>query len=459
MKKSALMEGLLGLAFMVAMNFLFFSGNLGFFGVNPHPYLLVVLLIATRYGVWAGAWTGLLAAGTMVGMVFLGQPDLLPGQFITLRNFATPILFLAVGVVFGEIREGQKRKEVSLETELEELKESSEELAARYEALGSAKDEVDSRVVSQEHTLSTLYEAAQGLKSLEEKDIYPAVLGLLEEFLSIEASSIYLMKDGVLKREAMRDSGEPGNRPGEIVPDGGLVGQTMTRKETVALNRYIASGEPEAARGLQPAIVAPIMNSKNEVQGILQVEKLPFLKFNHNTIRMTALLADWCGAAVANARTYQSAEDGNISDPSTGAYKYRYFQTRFEEEFGRARRYNLPLSLLVLDLLDFQQIADAEKEKFLPVFTGLVRQHVRNVDLLFHDQTGSRYYLVLTNTPLKGAEVALKKITREIEAFKFKPYPDQERHLALTSRAAQLDEKMGSPEELVKRVEEGLSEN
>ena len=43
-------------------------------------------------------------------------------------------------------------------------------------------------------------------------------------------------------------------------------------------------------------------------------------------------------------------EKENIMDPLIGIYNRRYLDRRLEEEFQRARRYGLPLAILVLDI-------------------------------------------------------------------------------------------------------------
>lgn len=57
-------------------------------------------------------------------------------------------------------------------------------------------------------------------------------------------------------------------------------------------------------------------------------------------------------------RRMSALEQENITDATMGIHNRRYFEQRLREEFDRARRYNLPLSLLMIDIDNFKQIND-----------------------------------------------------------------------------------------------------
>jgi hypothetical protein len=47
-----------------------------------------------------------------------------------------------------------------------------------------------------------------------------------------------------------------------------------------------------------------------------------------------------------------------VTDPLTGLYNRRLFNEAFEKELNRARRYGLPLALVILDLHRFKEVND-----------------------------------------------------------------------------------------------------
>lgn len=52
-------------------------------------------------------------------------------------------------------------------------------------------------------------------------------------------------------------------------------------------------------------------------------------------------------------------EDENITDPLMGIYNRRYLDRRLEEEIQRARRYDVPFSVFLLDIDHFKEVNDA----------------------------------------------------------------------------------------------------
>ena len=451
--KSEYTGSILGLAVLVAVNFLWFSHNPGFAGVHPHPFWLVVLPMAARYGFRAGAASGFFAGLTLLGMQQLGHPHQSLRTLLALSNLTLPILLVAGGILLGEIREAQKKRYQALANEFQHLTAVHEDLSRRYEALNRAKQELDTHIISQEQTLTTVYEAAKGLKSMEEEDIIPTVVEIMVDFLSAEACSVYLLTEDRMVLAAGRDpEGEFHRRP-ELSLDEGMVAEAVTSRRTVSLNTLTPSTDFIKLAGDGIVICVPLFNSKKQVLGVLNIEKLPFIKFNPQTVRLASIIGEWCGSAIENARTYQDTRDKNISDDITGAYTYTYFLKRLQEEFLRARRYGQELSLIAFEIVDFQAIDKGHQQDILTVVSLVFKNKLRAVDLFFHDHDASRYFIILPGTPLAGVQVVNRKMIEEIEAFKFRPYQDNDsRSLSIRTGITAFVKTMQQPDEMIKQA-------
>ena len=452
LRKSEYTGSILGLAVLVAANFIWFSGNPGFAGINPHPYWLVVLPIAARYGFRAGAVSGVMAALTLLAMQKLSHPERILSQFLEIENLTLPILFVSGGVLLGELRESQIRRYQALKDTLQTLMAAHKDLTHRYDALNRAKQELDTHIISQEQTLTTVYEAAKGLKSLEEEDIFPGVVEIMVDFLSAEACSIYMLSEGRLLLSASQDPPSGFERRRELSLDEGMAATAIASRRTVSLNALTPSKDFSKLAATGIVICVPLLNSKNQVLGVLNIEKLPFIKFNPQTVRLASIIGEWCGSAIENARTYKDTRDRNISDDVTGAYTYIYFLKRLREEFMRAQRYGQALSLITFEIIDFTEIEDGHQQDILTVISLVFKNKLRAVDLFFHDREASRYFIVLPGTPLAGAHVVNCKMIEEIEAFKFRPYRDENRALSIRTGVAVFDSDMEQPEDLIAQV-------
>ena len=79
-------------------------------------------------------------------------------------------------------------------------------------------------------------------------------------------------------------------------------------------------------------------------------------------------------------------EEQSITDPLMGVYNRRHLDRRLEEELGKAKRYGLPLSALLLDLDHFKTINDehghAVGDEVLRAFGNLLLDAVRKADIV-----------------------------------------------------------------------------
>ena len=122
------------------------------------------------------------------------------------------------------------------------------------------------------------------------------------------------------------------------------------------------------------------------------------------------------------------------------------------EEFARSRRYGHALSLIVFEIVAFNEINRQQRDDILTVLSLIFQNKLRRVDLVFHDREDWRDILVLPGTPLKGAQVVNTKIAQEIMAFKFRPYSDPDRELAIQSGVVTLDSDMANASEFIEQA-------
>jgi len=404
-----IVEALLGFALITAVNVMWFRANLGFVGVSPHPYWAVVLLLASRYGFLAGLFSGIVSAALAIGLSIIGRQGTTIYELWKLL-LGEPVLFIAVGCTLGEISQTIKSRYEALLDEHEELKETFDKLRERYDAVVKAKQEVDTRILSQEQTLTTMHETAQALRSLSEGELYPAALDMVAKFLGAEASSIYLFEDGHLKLKAVHGELQNRTRPESLLPDEGLLGRAFTSTHVASANVLLEMYEKGVLPDGDALIAAPLLTSSRKVLGVLSIERLPFLKFNSQTIRMAEVFAGWCADALENALLYTDTKSKTITDDITGAYTINYMNARLLEECARARRYKTDLAMIILDILGYVDYSEDEQREILTQLSKALKTLLRNIDLLFSGDVPGRYIILMPNTPLVGAKVVGGKI-------------------------------------------------
>ncbi|MCX6364233.1 MAG: diguanylate cyclase [Actinobacteria bacterium] len=125
--------------------------------------------------------------------------------------------------------------------------------------------------------------------------------------------------------------------------------------------------------------------------------------FSANEIELARGIGEQAALAFQNARLYRSLQEQADTDGLTGLCNYRRFRERLYDEFVRARRYNLPLTLLMIDIDDFKAfnddyghlIGDEVLRIVAKILQGGLRQHI---DLAAR-YGGEEFTVMLPNTP------------------------------------------------------------
>ncbi|MEW6096073.1 MAG: GGDEF domain-containing protein [bacterium] len=115
----------------------------------------------------------------------------------------------------------------------------------------------------------------------------------------------------------------------------------------------------------------------------------------------------------------------DIKDELTNFFNYTYFQLRLSEEMTRAKRYNLPISLLVIDIdhstneeISVGSLNKILKRKltFLAEISNRINTQLRKIDIPARYSANS-IAIILTMTDKKGAFVLGKRIHKAINSY------------------------------------------
>jgi diguanylate cyclase (GGDEF)-like protein len=121
-----------------------------------------------------------------------------------------------------------------------------------------------------------------------------------------------------------------------------------------------------------------------------------------------------------------------ITDELTGLFTYRYFEVYLNNELERSKRYNLPLSLVIMDIDHFKKVNDTYGHEtgntVLRAIAEVFRKNSRKADLLFR-YGGEEFCIILTHTLKGGGFSYAEKMRHKIEELRF----TGEKNLRVTS--------------------------
>jgi diguanylate cyclase (GGDEF)-like protein/PAS domain S-box-containing protein len=195
-------------------------------------------------------------------------------------------------------------------------------------------------------------------------------------------------------------------------------------------------------------------------------ETVGFLNLDHNQVgfyhaehaKRLQAFASLAAIALENARLFDKVNELATHDGLTGINNRRHFFNLATIEIQRAVRYNIPLSLLIIDIDRFKQVNDTFGHQLgdvtLQKLAGLFQTVVRDIDISGR-YGGDEFCLLMPET---DAQDALKAAERLLEAIRGLEIPTSQgvQHITVSIGIATLFEKQISFDDLLQQADEAL---
>lgn len=160
-----------------------------------------------------------------------------------------------------------------------------------------------------------------------------------------------------------------------------------------------------------------------------------------------------------NARLFDRVRDLSLRDGLTGLYNHRHSMEVVTEEFSRASRYGIPLSLLMIDLDHFKSFNDENGhpagDAALRAVGRLLSDAVRTVDHVGR-YGGEEFLVILSHTDDESARLTAERLRSLLEAHSFGTGPASRHITASIGVATYPGASARSPVELLKEADRAL---
>jgi diguanylate cyclase (GGDEF)-like protein len=398
---SSLLDTVVFLALLTVVNLVWFRHVPAFRSYPLHPYLLPIALVGLFYGFREGVASVLVAnAFYSVQLSLAGYPAMAIFQRPDVVNVLS---FLVAGVFFGEAGELYQR---ALFNHRERAGKLDAQLAVATDErnrLEVANRELEEWIRFGDVQLTEIHAASDDLFSFDEARILEAAAPLALKIVGAEQGALYLYDraKGRFWRRAQAGTGSVENPP--TVSQDAVPFLQMRQKAAVLSVRELDAFTPT----VRFLAAAPIV-VQGSLHGVLLIESMPLIRLTSYTLANLGFLSDLINRCLDNAARQKPPAEATVE-------AWESFRERVEQEVHSANRYNGDLSLVYMDIRDFDAVradlgADVS-ESLVKQVVGVVERNKRKSDVLSYQGNGRLALLMPQTAPEKTA--AFIERTRE----------------------------------------------
>lgn len=397
-------------------NILKYPDDIGFLSIHYNPYLFIIIFFTSFYGKKSGLLTFIITTIVIATYIIISDlyysTDILYATITTrsVYQHLSSLLFLSLIaiIILGEIRDNLGRIIQNQKNIIEELDEQVAKLKRELEAVSMVNQEYQDRILGQQNSLISLYSTIIALNTLNLENIYPNILNAVVQFTGAQQcslwqydrdnNSIHLLAYNGWTQDIIDST--PSNLDTE-----NLIGWSVRNNTMFSIKMLQKYQNLKALDNGNSIITVPI-TIDNQVWGALNIEKIPFIKYNLYTEQLLLMIADLAAPIIRNAIRYSSLVHKEV-DPVTGFNSISEFYEVLKEEFANAQHNKLNMSLLIVECTNSSEIVEKFSMKdallVLKEIAQLVQQLAKGKVFIFQYKETFQFAAILPNMDFDGA--------------------------------------------------------
>jgi len=315
--------------------------------------------------------------------------------------------------------------------------------------------ELERRRAAQLEAINAIARQSTAVTDLSE--LLVRICALVQQSFQVDHVAVLLLEDHRLILRAQHGSLGLRLHEGDDLPaSAGLSGRALSTRTPVQVDEV--SEDPDYVPGLlgvRSELCLPLV-SFGEPLGVLALSSSRPRAFRQIELGPMESVADICAAAFQNAMYLERVRQLAFRDGLTGIFNRRFFEMRILEELERARRYNLLLSVVMIDLDGFKSLNDEFGhllgDEALRQMATIFSQQMRKADVVCR-YGGDEFAILLPETGGQKAFSAAEKLRRTVASWAFPGVP---RPLTISAGIAAFPDHGNSRDELIKAADDAL---
>jgi len=445
---------------------LIFMDNPGFFQgfFNPYPALALVvsLLYGKSYGFLSLACSTAVIALLLPPISGLLHPE--PAvHYSEAWEALGKIALLPLGIsllgvyLFGIIRDSFVSRLRKAKTSLKTVSRQKGQLNRQSRALIRVNQELEERINRQQDSITALYTQIQELHSLSLNKALEAILATVRKFSGAQSVSVWEYRAGAKELLLAASLGwEAAGDVATVIPVDqsieGWVARNNLAFSVKMLIQYENLRKMDSGRNLMTFPIAP----GRKMWGVLNIEKMPFLKYNLYTEKILQLIIALAEPALERAIEYDALTRQAETNPFTGLASFSQFYSLLQTELKRTILQQGTLSIIILELANFSALVEEHgRENAYSVLVTMIeklKSLSQNKASFFHYKAENQLALLFPALDYDGTSLFCLDTLEAINTKTWK-LNDQQLHPELVLGYASLGGGQQTAEDLLESAE------
>jgi diguanylate cyclase (GGDEF)-like protein len=264
--------------------------------------------------------------------------------------------------------------------------------------------------------LRVFHDVARALtSSLDLDSILGAIMQQMEQFFEPESWSLLIVDEEQQNLYYAVAAGKSsGDRNLRVDMGEGIAGWVAQHGEPVIVSepgndpRFTVNAGSASVSPVRCAICIPL-RSRDRTLGVIELLNYRASTLTDETLAFLRVLCDYAAIAI---------QELTITDDCTGLFNSRHLFSVTESELERSRRFNLPFSLIFIDLDHFKRVNDLHGHltgsRLLAEIARTIKHSVRGIDSAF--RYGGDEFIVLL--PQTAKDAALEVTQRLLHSLR-----------------------------------------
>ncbi len=303
---------------------------------------------------------------------------------------------------------------------------------------------INARVFQSEYRQRTLAEALRSISlalssSLKANAILDILLDQIKSVIPYDTALVLLVEGGEAVTATFR--GFEQFELAQTIKDYRLPLNQSELLQTMSTNgqplvipdlAVVAGWQPDALAVCAGSWLGAPLVARERVLGFLVLNTCQPGFYTPEHAHRLEMLTSHVALALVNANIYDEASRAATIDFLTGAFNHRHFQQALRQEIDRTRRFEQPLSLLMVDLDFFKKVNDTYGhpvgDQILRQMAARFKNELRSSDLLAR-YGGEEFAVLLPNTPPNTLAGLSERL---LNAIRKQPFHVEERQISMT---------------------------